>query len=140
MLTDENRQRFAELADVLIPSALGMPSASEAAVPDRWLDEALRHRSDLEPGLLEALAAAPNLAPAEAIEVLNKDHIPAFEALGTLAAGAYFLNPEIRTLIGYPGQVPTPARDDTSEYLDLLENVMERGQVYRDVVAPRVGS
>src|SRR5690349_1268404 len=101
MLTDENRQRFAELADVLIPSALGMPSASEAAVPDRWLDEALRHRPDLEPGLLEALGVAPEKGAAEAIEVLNKDHIPAFEALGTLAAGAYFLNPEIRTLIGY---------------------------------------
>lgn len=133
MLTDENRQRFAELADVLIPAALGMPSASEAGVPGRWLDDALRYRPDLEPGLLEALSAVPELSGAEAIEVLNREHIPAFEALGTLAAGAYFLNPEIKQLIGYPGQVPSPPYDDTGEYVDLLENVMERGQVYRDV-------
>ena len=110
-----------------------MPSASQAGVPGRWLDEALRYRPDLEPGLLEALSAVPELSGAEAIEVLNREHIPAFEALGTLAAGAYFLNPEIKQLIGYPGQVPSPPYDDTGEYVDLLENVMERGQVYRDV-------
>ncbi|MCW2794426.1 MAG: hypothetical protein JWO76_3524 [Nocardioides sp.] len=133
MLTDEERQKFAAIADVLIPSAEGMPSASEAAVPEKWLDEALRHRPDLTAGLRAALTAAGDLPPAEAVDVLNSEHIPAFEALGTLAAGAYFLNPEVKQLIGYPGQVPTVPRDDTDTYFDLLENVLERGQVYRDV-------
>lgn len=135
MLTDEDRQRFAALADVLIPEAEGMPSASQAAVPEKWLDEALRHRPDLADGLRDALSAAGDLPAEEAVNLLNTDHIPAFEALGTLAAGAYFLNPEIKQLIGYPGQVPTPPKDDTHTYFDLLENVLERGQVYRDVPA-----
>jgi hypothetical protein len=132
MLTDQDRQRFARLADVLIPAAEGMPSASQAEVPQRWLDEALRHRPDLEPRLHGALDVAADLPPDEAIERLNTQHIPDFEALGTLAAGAYFLNPEVRTLIGYPGQVATPPRDDTDTYIDLLERVVERGQVYRE--------
>lgn len=140
MLTDENRQRFAELADVLIPSALGMPSASEADVPGHWIDVALSHRPDLSEELEKALTTATGLPPTEAIEVLNTEHIPAFEALGTLAAGAYFLNPQIRERIGYPGQVPTLARDDVGEYLDLLENVVERGQVYREVPAVAAAS
>ncbi|GAA1124800.1 hypothetical protein [Nocardioides aquiterrae] len=135
MLTDEQRARFASLADVLIPAAEGMPSASQADVPTKWLDDALGYRPDLVAGLQEALQAAGDLPADEAVELLNQHHIPAFEALGTLAAGAYFLNPAVKQLIGYPGQVPTVARDDTDTYLDLLENVAERGQVYRDAPA-----
>lgn len=132
MLTSDQRERFASLADVLIPAAEGMPSASQAEVPDRWLDDAMGYRQDLLPGLEAALQAAGDLPAEEAIERLNRDHIPAFEALGTLTAGAYFLNPRVRELIGYPGQVPTPPKDDTHTYFDLLEHVVERGQVYRD--------
>ena len=55
MLTDEDRRIYAGLADVLIPRVDAMPSASEADVPTRWLDEALRFRPDLEPGLRTAL-------------------------------------------------------------------------------------
>jgi hypothetical protein len=135
MLTDAERQRFAAIADVLIPEAEGMPSASQADVPTTWLDVALTHRPDLTAGLLQALTVADDLPPAEAIDLLNTDHIPAFEALGTLLAGAYYMNPEIKKLIGYPGQVPTPPKDDTDTYFDLLENVLERGQVYRDAPA-----
>lgn len=132
MLTPAERHIFAEIADVLIPAAEGMPSASQADVPHRYLDEALGYRPDLLGGLREALGAAADLAPEEAVDLLNSEHIPAFEALGTLTAGAYFLNPDIRGLIGYPGQVPTPVKEDVDSYLDLLENVMERGQVYRE--------
>lgn len=133
MLTSEQRERFTTLADVLIPAAEGMPSASQAEVPGRWIEDALGYRPDLVSGLESALQAAGDLPAEEAIEILNRDHIPAFEALGTLTAGAYFLNPAVRDLIGYPGQVPTPPKDDTDTYFDLLENVVERGQVYRDV-------
>ncbi|GAB6986557.1 hypothetical protein [Nocardioides pyridinolyticus] len=132
MLTASQRDRFSSIADVLIPSAEGMPSASEADVPTRWIDDALRFRPDLADRLVAALDAAGDLPATEAVELLNREHIPDFEALGTLTAGAYFLNPAVKQLIGYPGQLPTPARDDMDTYIDLLENVVERGQVYRD--------
>lgn len=140
MLTDEDRKRFAALADALIPAAEGMPSASQAAVPETWLDEALKHRPDLSDGLRAALEAAGDLPADEALNLLNTAHIVAFEALGTLTAGAYFMNPEIKQLIGYPGQVATPPKDDTHTYFDLLENVLERGQVYRDVPVSGAGA
>jgi hypothetical protein len=134
MLTSAERETFAGIADVLIPAAEGMPSATEADVPNRYLDEALGYRPDLLQGLREALGVAEGLLPENAVGLLNSEHIPAFEALGTLTAGAYFLNSEIRQLIGYPGQVPTPPKNDMDTYIDLLENVMERGQVYREAV------
>lgn len=135
MLTDDERATYSAIADVLIPEAEGMPSASQADVPTRWVEEALKHRPDLEGGLHEALQASVGQAPDAAVEMLNRDHIPAFEALGTLTAGAYFLNPEIRERIGYPGQVATLARTDMDSYADLLEEVLERGQVYREAPA-----
>jgi hypothetical protein len=132
ILTDEDRRLYGALADILIPHAEGMPSATEAEVPSRWLEDALRFRPDLETGLRTALEIATNRSPEEAVEVLNRENAPAFESLGTLTAGAYFLNPEVRCLIGYPGQVETQPRDDMETYLDMLERVVDRGQVYRD--------
>lgn len=135
MLTTHQRDRLATIADVLIPAAEGMPSATEADVPNTWIDHALGYRPDLAEGLAAALEAAGDLPADEAVEHLNSTQIPAFEALGTLLAGAYFLNPQIRELIGYPGQVATMPKDDTDTYVDLLMTVMERGPVYRDVPA-----
>ena len=133
MLSESERDVYAGIADILIPDAEGMPSASQAEVHTRWVDEALRHRPDLGERFRGALSVAAGHPPADAVELLNSDHIPAFEALGTLTAGAYFLNPRIRDLLGYPGQTPTVARPDTEQYEELLFNVLERGQVYRDV-------
>ena len=46
-LSGEDRAAYARLADVLIPAAEGMPSASEVDVHTRWVDQALRLRPDL---------------------------------------------------------------------------------------------
>lgn len=133
VLTADERATYSAIADELIPHGEGMPSASQADVPSRWVEEALHHRPDLVEPLRQALALTATLPPREAIELLHAQHVPLFDALGTITAGAYFLNPEIKSRIGYPGQVPTPLRDDSDDYLDLLANVVERGPIYRTV-------
>ncbi|WP_083737537.1 hypothetical protein [Mycobacterium sp. MS1601] len=130
-LTVDERHVFAALADELIPRAQGMPSASEAEVPTVWLDVALHARPDLIGPLREAIARAGTTAPRDSLEKLNSAHGQLFDALTTATAGAYLLNPDVRRLIGYPGQVPHPLTDDTAEYFDLLEKVVERGEIYR---------
>jgi hypothetical protein len=130
-LTVDERYVFAALADELIPRAQGMPSASEADVPTVWLDVALHARPDLIGPLREAIARAGTAAPRDSLEKLNSAHGQLFDALTTATAGAYLLNPDVRRLIGYPGQVPHPLTDDTAEYFDLLEKVVERGEIYR---------
>ena len=50
--------------------------------------------------------------------------------LSTAVAGAYFLNPDVRRLIGYPGQErrPIEAKDPPDYEQDgLLASVVERG-------------
>jgi hypothetical protein len=131
ILTADERQVFAALADELIPHADEMPSASEADVPTVWLDVALHARPDLVGPLKEAIARAGTSAPRDSLEKLNSSHGELFDALTTATAGAYLLNPDVRRLIGYPGQVPHPLNDDTAEYFDSLEKVVERGEIYR---------
>jgi hypothetical protein len=132
-LSAADREVYARLADQLIPAAPDMPSASQADVPARWIDEALRVRPDLLDDLRAAIRVGSDAAPADAVSVLHAEHPAVFDSLGTLTAGAYFLNPEVRRLIGYPGQVPLPIRDDVDSYFDMLARVVERGQVYRSV-------
>ena len=132
-LSRHDRQVYARLADQLIPEDPDLPSASQAEVPTVWIGEALRVRPDLLPGLRVAIDLGAQEDPATALNRLHAEQPDAFDALGTATAGAYFLNPEVRRLIGYPGQVSVPVQDDVDTYSDMLRNVVERGQVYRDV-------
>jgi hypothetical protein len=130
-LSGADRDVYGRLADELIPAAADMPSASQAEVPSRWIDEALRVRPDLMGHLRVAIEVGSGIGAAEGVALLHAEHPAVFESIGTLTAGAYFLNPEVRRLIGYPGQVPVPIRDDVDSYIDMLANVVERGQIYR---------
>jgi hypothetical protein len=134
-LSDAERGTYALLADLLIPADEDLPSATGAEVPTRWIDEALRVRPDLIEELRSAISLAAGSDAQAAIETLHRSNPDAFDALGTLTAGAYFMNPEVRRMIGYPGQVGIPVREDVDTYIDMLANVVERGQVYRDVPA-----
>ena len=131
-LSGADREVYGRLADELIPAAPDMPSASQADVPSRWIDEALRVRPDLMDDLRVAIDVGSGNKAAEAVALLHAKHPAVFDSIGTLTAGAYFLNPEVRRLIGYPGQVPVPIRDDVDSYIDMLANVVERGQIYRE--------
>jgi hypothetical protein len=129
-----DRETLAALADVLIPAADGMPAASDAGVTGEWLDEVLRVRGDLEPPLQSLLERARGLDPAAEVERLEREEPEAFEALATAVAGAYFLNPEVRRLIGYPGQEARPiVPEDPPDYEqdDLLASVVDRGPIFR---------
>ena len=134
MLTDEQRAVYSRLADVLIPSAEGMPSASEADVPSKWINDALGYRPDLVPAFLQALEIGADGEAEAAVVRINSTDSVAFDALGVLTSGSYFLNPAVKELIGYPGQVPSPAYDDTATYIDMLAAVVERGPIFRPTV------
>jgi hypothetical protein len=129
-----DRATLAALADVLIPAADGMPAASEAGAAREWLDEVLRVRGDLEAPLQGLLERARGVDPPAEVERLEREEPEAFEALATAVAGAYFLNPEVRRLIGYPGQEPRPIEPEEPpdyEQDDLLASVVERGPIFR---------
>lgn len=136
-LTERDQEAFTVIADVLIPGALHMPSASQAEVPTRWADQVLNVRQDLREPFFRALRKLIGKPPQEAMTSLQRDDVEAFNALGTVAAGAYFLNPEVRKCIGYPGQESRSSypAEDVPDYVveGLLEPVLKRGEIYRKI-------
>ncbi len=129
------RARLAAIADQLIPAAADMPAASAVDIGGRQLDTVLASRPDLVGGIRTALETAGDVGDAIGwIEALRVDDPSAYDALVTAVVGGYYLHPEVRRLLGYPGQVPQPVDVDRyPDYADegLLERVYARGPIYR---------
>lgn len=132
-LTRDERSRLAEILKILIPGGEGMPSAVGCGVHNRWIDEALRVRPELRGDLDEVLATTS--AEAEPVETglrsFAETRPDAFARFGSLLAGAYYMDDDVRRALGYPGQEARALTDETDSYLELLERVVERGDVYR---------
>ena len=124
-----DRETLAALADVIIPAADGMPSASEAGATGSLLDEVLRVRGDLEEPLATLTTAAAGKDPAAEVARLRADEAELFEALTTAIAGGYFMSEDVRERLGYPGQQALELENDHDPA--LLAPVIERGTIYR---------
>ena len=124
-----DRATLAALADVIIPAADGMPSASEAGATGALLDEVLRVRGDLEEPLATLTTAAAGQDPAAEVGRLQAGEPELFEALTTAIAGGYFMSEDVRERLGYPGQQALELEDDHDPA--LLAPVIERGTIYR---------
>jgi hypothetical protein len=128
------RQRLAALADLLIPEAHGMPAASAAGVHTTGLDRVLRWRDDLLPVLERTLSEGAGQDPAEHLAAV-RDCGPRWEVLTLVVAAGYYMSPEVRARLGYPGQVGRQIAPD--EYFRLVDSgvldpVIKRGPIYRE--------
>ncbi len=133
-LTDAQRRTFAALADVLIPEAEGMPAASQVQLEGAPLDQVLGLRPDLHEAFFRALDRAAGKDAAQVLEQLNRDDHLAIGAVGVVASAAYYMQPEVWRLLGYPGQTSRPAEpEEENDYMrdGLLQPVIDRGPVYR---------
>ena len=128
------RAALTAVADLLIPSGDGMPSASEAGVAGRWLDEVLRLRPDFGHPLAAVLDGLKGADPAAALERLRSVDPAGFGVLAEVVAGGYFLNPKVRSAIHYPGQQSVaivPEQPPDYEQDGLIASVIGRGPIYR---------
>lgn len=131
---EATRATFRAIADVLIPAAEGMPAASEVGVHGEVLDRILGLRPDLAERFFRGLQAATGADARAAAERLNRSDPDALSAIGLIASAAYYMQPRVRALIGYPGQEKRPADpDETPEYVTngMLQQVIDRGAIYR---------
>jgi hypothetical protein len=129
-----DRARLSQLADALIPPGDGMPSATEAGATGEWLDAVLAARPDLAVPLGGVTAAAAGMEPAEALAALPTRDPGGWAAFTTAVPAAYFMNPDVRARLGYPGQEAVPIDPDAPpDYLadGLLDSVKARAPVYR---------
>lgn len=133
-LSEQDRATFAALADVLIPEAEGMPSASQAGVHLETLDRILALRPDLVEPFLRGIRAAAGQGAQAAANTLNQQDPAALTAIGLAASAGYYMQPQVRQLIGYPGQESRPGNpDETPEYVanGMLQQVIDRGPIFR---------
>ncbi len=132
-VTDEIRGTFAAIADVLIPEAEGMPSATQVGVHEDLLDRILGLRPDLREDFIRGIKSVVGEKPHAAAERLNKEDPAALGTIGLIASAGYYITPQVRELIGYPGQENRPADpDEDPEYVTngMLQVVIDRGPIY----------
>ena len=134
-VSEERRRVLAGLADALIAEGSGKPSASAAGVPGELLDRCLEAVPSLRSPLMAILDEAEGRDPDEFARELYARRPEDFTVLSTSVMGAYYLSPEVRKLIGYPGQAANPlSLAAAPEYLEngMLERVYERHPGYRE--------
>lgn len=133
-ISPELRTVFQRLADILIAEGHGKPPASAIGIGRDLLDRALATLPSFSGPLLDILEEAKDANPETFTRLLHSSRPTDFRVLATVTVGAYYLSPEVRRLIGYPGQAPAPlSTAGTPEYLTngMLERVYERHPGYR---------
>jgi hypothetical protein len=132
-MNDSNTKNLLTVADVLIPDHGKMPRFSGVCT---YADTqaALNFRIDLKEAF--ARAVPQDLASGEEayLESLYRNDDEAFTALATILVCTYYMNPTVRSLIGYPGQENvTYDTYATQSYVTdgSLAKVVARGRKYR---------
>ena len=134
-LSASQRAVLARLADVLIAEGRGMPAASAVDVSGELIDRCLEAAPVLGPPLGALLDELASAAPGESVRQLAAHRPDDFAVLSTAVVGAYYLSAEVRDLIGYPGQKPSPLSvAGEPDYLVMLERVHERHPGYREAL------
>ncbi|WP_116202664.1 hypothetical protein [Amycolatopsis circi] len=129
---DKARAGAAGLADLWFPGTGRSPALTALPGYAALLHRALQANPGLSAAFIQAaeLAAAADELSAEAVA----DWPPELaEAAFYFLASTYYMAPEARRAVGYPGQVRTPSAEATPDQLlddDLLAPVLALGPTY----------
>jgi choline dehydrogenase-like flavoprotein len=108
-LSDTQRERLRELADIVVPAGDGMPAASEVDVGGPLVDRVLAARPDL----LEPLARVLDGAGAgTTFAHLEQADPSALNQARYVIAAAYYLDDRVRALLEYAPEPAQPVRAD----------------------------
>jgi hypothetical protein len=134
-LTDRELTTLFHIADCLIPATGPNPAGSAAEDYTAHLLLALGARRDAFDRVMagvESLADLPDEGLWAALRQMWSTDLETFNPLSAIVAGAYFMTPQIKALIGYPGQQRDPASVDeaANEIEGLIDPVIERGPIY----------
>jgi hypothetical protein len=125
--SDAERRAMERLGDALIPPASGALSASEAGIGGVLLDRILALVPERVPLLRQVIARAGGMPAEAALAALKGSDALLYDGFCETVVGAYFMSPEVRRLVAYPGRVPVPARIDVTDLEELLMPVLEQG-------------
>jgi choline dehydrogenase-like flavoprotein len=123
------REALRAVAGCLIPGTHGMPSAADCLM-DQHIDRALRVLAD-GVDLAEVLTGAASDSPVAWFDELLARDPESAEAVRLVVAGAYYMHPQVRAALGYPGQEALPVNAlEFPVYLEegLLDGVLARAE------------
>jgi len=134
LISDNQRETIYVLAECLIPEHSSAPSADQAGLAAKFIDEMLALRDDLLPQFLAIVERAPLDDPKAFCEQLRTTEPASFSLLTFVIAGAYLMSPKARSWLRYEGQVGEPQDGSAQdEYATggILDQVRARGPIYR---------
>jgi hypothetical protein len=126
-LNETELETLGRLADALIPPAAGRRSATQAGVNGALLARATAYVSDLPERLRAVTALAAGRAAPDVLRELKQSSPATYDVFCETIAAIYFMSPEVRSSIGFPGREAVPARTDVADLEDLLMPVLEAG-------------
>jgi hypothetical protein len=135
-LKDDELTALLRVADCLIPESGPNPRPSDTEQYSDHLELALAARADVLDAVVASavkLAHVPDDELWAALKQLWAEDKSIFDPLSAVVAGAYFMTPQVKALIGYPGQHRNPAPlDQAAEEVGtgLMDPVLERGSIY----------
>jgi hypothetical protein len=131
-ISEQDREVFRRIVDVLLPAGSGMPAGNEVGVADSGLDAVVDVRPDVVGDILRAIRLVRE-AP-EAVDGLQTADPEAWRALRTAAFGAYYMADRVKAAIGYSGQLANPVDpQEKHEYMTdgTIDAVLARGPIWR---------
>lgn len=132
-LTQEEREKVAGIADVLIPASPRGFSASEAGIAGPLLDSLETHVPERLALVRRVLELEAGGTPQAALDALRGEDAGAYDSFCETVAALYFMAPKVREAVGFPGRLPRPARVEVTELEELLMPVLEGGFAPRSV-------
>lgn len=138
MLSGADKTNLRKVAALLLPGDHSSPAAESLDDLDALIDAAVVAVAPEEASLARALAALPADLTWESLEAFSIDDTEGFEIISAVAAGAYFMSPEVLTSIGYPiGGRKAPRNDLIVDELEtgVLDDMMARPSMVRKVTA-----
>ena len=132
-MSDPKAIHFLALADFLIPAHKQMPSFSAVCSHADAL-AALDFRGDLKEAFARAVPQSLSGGEEDYLDRLCQNDDEAFTALTTIVICTYYMNPQVRALISYPGQENVAYETyATQSYITdgSLAKVLTRGRKYR---------
>ncbi|MBO0678277.1 hypothetical protein JRC04_12460 [Mycolicibacterium sp. S2-37] len=135
-LTETELAALLRVADCLIPASGPNPKASDAEQYTTYLRLALAARDDVFDAVVSGASTLADVADDQlwgALEKMSTADTATFDPMSAVVAGAYFMTPQVKALIGYPGQHRDPpplelAADELGS--GILDPVLDRGSIY----------
>lgn len=130
-LTQAQSARFHALSNVILPASGPMPAAGTLDLTGRELALVRKLRPGSEPALLRMLAQCPENVTPGWFDDWAREHPEDCRQVVILVCAAYYLHPEVRRILNYPGQRALTLPRGGFGQEDLVIEMMSESKRYR---------